>query len=99
KSGSFTYSPVRPVKFDKGLEQVKIFPVPASTVLNIQLPTSYVNQATLQVFAADGKFIIASLKPAANMVILNVQPLAAGTYFLLITKTDGSKETYRFVKQ
>lgn len=98
KSGSFFYSAVRPVKFDKGLEQVKIFPVPAATVLNIQLPTSYVNQTTLQVIGVDGKFI-ASLKPAANMVILNVQPLAAGTYFIQITKTDGNKETFRFVKQ
>lgn len=98
KSGSFFYSPVRPVKFDKGHEEVNIFPVPATTVLNIQLPTSYINQTTLQVFAADGKFI-ASLKPAANMVVLNVQPLAAGTYFIQIIKTDGSKETYRFVKQ
>ncbi len=98
KSGSFFYSPIRPVKFDKGLEQVKIFPVPATTVLNIQLPTSYVNQTTLHVIAVDGKFI-ASLKPAANMVILNVQPLAAGTYFIQILKTDGNKETYRFVKQ
>ena len=97
KSGSFFYSPIRPVKFDKGLEQVKIFPVPASTVLNIQLPTSYVNQTTLQVIAVDGKFI-ASLKPVANMVILNVQPLAAGTYFIQIIKADGNKETYRFVK-
>jgi hypothetical protein len=98
KTGNFTYSPVRPVKFEKGLEQVKIFPVPANTVLNIQLPTSYVNQAMLQVFAADGKFI-SSMKPAANMVILNVQPLAAGTYFLQIIKTNGDKETYRFTKQ
>ena len=98
KSGSFFYSPIRPVKFDKGLEQVKIFPVPASTVLNIQLPSSYVNQTTLQVIAVDGKFI-ASLKPVANMVILNVQPLAAGTYFIQIIKADGNKESYRFVKQ
>jgi Secretion system C-terminal sorting domain len=98
KSGSFFYSPIRPVKFEKGMEQVKIFPVPAATVLNIQLPTSYVNQTTLQVIAVDGKFI-ASLKPAANMVILNVQPLAAGTYFIQIIKTGGNKETYRFVKQ
>ena len=98
KSGSFFYSPIRPVKFEKGLEQVKIFPVPATTVLNIQLPTSYVNQSTLQVFSVDGKFI-ATLKPTANMVILNVQPLAAATYFLQITKTGGNKETYRFVKQ
>jgi hypothetical protein len=98
KSGSFFYSPVRAVKFDKGREEVKLFPVPATTVLNIQLPTSYINQATLQVFAADGKFI-ASLKPTANMVVLNVRPLATGTYFIQILKTDGSKETYRFVKQ
>ncbi|MEO6253323.1 MAG: T9SS type A sorting domain-containing protein [Ferruginibacter sp.] len=98
KSGSYFYSPVRPVKFDKGREEVKIFPVPATTVLNIQLPTSYINQTNLQVFAADGKFI-ASMKPAANMVVLNVQPLASGTYFIQILKTDGSKETYRFVKQ
>ena len=98
KSGSFFYSPVRPVKFDKGREEVRIFPVPATTVLNIQLPTSYINETTLQVFAADGKFI-ASLKPAANLVVLNVQPVASGTFFIQILKTDGSKETYRFVKQ
>lgn len=98
KSGSFTYSPVRPVKFEKGLEQVKLFPVPATTDLNIQLPTSYVNKTQLQVIGVDGKFI-ASLRPVSNMVILNVQPLASATYFLVITKEDGSKETYRFVKQ
>ncbi len=98
KSGSFTYSPVRPVKFEKGLEQVNIFPVPATTVLHIQLPSSYVNKVQLQVFGVDGKFI-ALMKPATNMVVLNVQPLAAATYFLIITKDDGSKETYRFVKQ
>jgi len=98
KSGSFFYSPVRPVKFDKGLEQVKVFPVPATTVVNVQLPTSFVNQTTLQVFGADGKFI-ASLKPQANMVIINVQPLASGTYFIQIIKNSGEKETYRFIKQ
>lgn len=98
KTGNFTYSPVRPVKFEKGLEQVRIFPVPATTVLNIQLPTSYVNKVQLQVFGADGKFI-SLLRPSYNMVVLNVQPLASATYFLIITKDDGSKETFRFVKQ
>ncbi len=98
KSGSYFYSPVRAVKFEKGREEVKIFPVPAITKLNIQLPTSYINQTTLQVIGADGKFI-ASMRPAVNMVVLNVQPLAAGTYFIQIIKNDGSKETHRFVKQ
>ena len=98
KSGSYTYSPVRPVKFTKGLEEVKLFPVPASTVLNVQLPSSYINTTVMQLFAVDGKFV-STMKPTTNMVILNVQPLAAGTYFIQITKDNGDKETYRFVKQ
>jgi hypothetical protein len=98
KTGRFTYSPIRPVKFEKGLEEVRIFPVPATTVLNIQLPGSYVNQAILQVIGVDGR-LISSFKPTVNMVVLNVQPMAAGTYFLQVIKTSGEKETYRFVKQ
>lgn len=98
KSGNYTYSPIRPVKFEKGKEQVVLFPVPASTILNIQLPTSYVNKVQMQVIGVDGKFI-SLIKPSTNTVVLNVQPLAAATYFLVITKDDGSKETYRFVKQ
>jgi Secretion system C-terminal sorting domain len=98
KTGNFFYSDIRPVKFEKGREDIKIFPNPVTDVLHIQLPTSYINKVQLQVFGVDGKFI-ALRKPAVNMVDLNVQSLAAATYFLVITKEDGSKETYRFVKQ
>lgn len=98
KSGISFYSPVRRVKFENGFEQVKLFPVPASTELNILLPTSYLNQITLQVTGVDGRFI-ATLKPTTSRVILNVKPLAAGTYFIQILKTSGSKETYPFIRQ
>ena len=97
KAGAFTYSPVRPVYFGKGLEEVKIFPNPATDVLHIQLPTSYINAVTLQVHGIDGKFI-SMLKPNANTVHLNVMTLPAGTYLLSIIKNDGSKTTYRFIK-
>jgi Secretion system C-terminal sorting domain len=98
KTGNFFYSDIRPVKFEKGREDIKIFPNPVTDVLHIQLPTSYINKVQLQVFGVDGKFI-ALRKPSVNMVDLNVQSLAAATYFLIITKEDGSKETFRFVKQ
>lgn len=98
RSGSFYYSPIRAVRFDKGMEEVKLFPVPAQTILNIQLPSSYVNQTTMQVIAVDGKYI-GAIKPTNNIVVLNVQPLAAGTYFIVITKNDGTKESHRFVKE
>jgi hypothetical protein len=98
KSGSFTYSPVRAVKFDKGLEEVKIFPNPAITVLNIQLPSSYAGKVSLQVYAADGKYI-SSMKPNVSTIQLNVLPLPAGTYILKLTKDNGDITTYPFIKQ
>lgn len=98
KSGSFVYSPVRPVKFTKGQEEVKIFPVPATDILNVLLPSSYVNSATLQLYSIDGKFI-ATLKPSVNNVKLNVRPLAGGTYIIRIIKANGETETYPFIKQ
>ena len=98
KSGSFTYSPLRPVKFTKGGEEVKIFPVPATDVLHVLLPSSYINSATLLLYGIDGKFI-SLLKPAVNNVKINVKPLAGGTYVLKIIKGNGEAQTYEFVKQ
>ena len=98
KTGSFTYSPVRPVKFAKGSEEVKIFPVPATDVLNVLLPSSYINTATLLLYGIDGKFI-SLLKPTVNNIKINVKPLAGGTYVIKIIKANGEAQTYQFVKQ
>lgn len=98
KSGSFAYSPVRPVKFEKGQEEVKIFPVPATDVLNVLLPSSYVNKATLMLYGIDGKFV-SSYKPTVNNVKLNMKPLSGGTYVLRIIKAGGETETHTFIKQ
>jgi hypothetical protein len=98
QSGSFSYSPVRAVKFNKGLEEVRIFPNPATDVLNVQLPSSYVNNATLQLYHIDGRSI-STLKPTVNSIKLNVKPLAGGTYVLRIIRTNGEVETYPFIKQ
>jgi len=97
KQGNVTYSPVRAVNFN-GEESIKIFPNPATSVLNIELPTGYINTATLRIYAADGKYISA-LKPASNIIKLNVLPLPSGTYAIVVTGPDGIARTYRFVKQ
>ena len=97
RAGNYTYSPVRPVYFGKGLEEVKIFPNPARDYLHILLPSSYAGAVTLRVYGIDGKFI-SSMKPVASTVQLNVSALPAGTYILQIIKNDGSRENYRFVK-
>jgi Secretion system C-terminal sorting domain len=96
--GKVTYSDIRKVKFSKGLEQVKLFPVPAVDILTVQLPSSYVITSTLQLYSVDGKFI-STLKPSVNNVKLNVQPLAKGTYVIRIVKANGQSESYPFIKQ
>ena len=98
KDGRITYSDIRKVKFSKGMEEISIFPNPATDLLNIQMPSSYSNTVTLQVFGVDGKYI-SSLKPAVNTVQMQVAGLPAGTYILVVLKNDGSRESYRFVKQ
>jgi hypothetical protein len=77
---------------------VSIFPNPTTERLNIQLPSAYAGNITLQLSAVDGK-LISELKPAIASVQLNVQGLPAGTYLISIVKQDGGLETYRFVKQ
>jgi hypothetical protein len=96
--GKVTYSDIRKVKFNKGLEQVKLFPVPAVDVLTVQLPSSYVTTSTLQLYSIDGKYI-STLRPSVNNVKVNVQPLAKGTYIIRIVKANGQSESYPFIKQ
>ena len=97
-AGKFTYSPVRTVAFEKGMQPVSIFPNPAKDILNILLPSAYAGQVALQLLGADGKFI-SSLKPTAVNIRLNVGSLAAGTYSIRLVHNDGGSETYRFIKQ
>lgn len=97
KAGKITYTGIRKVRFDKGLQTVTIFPNPTVDYLNIQLPSNYPGIAKLQLFGADGKFIN-ELRPATSSIRLNVQSLAGGTYLLKIILYD-EVQTYPFIKQ
>ena len=97
KYGHITYSDIRRVRFEDGLEQVKIFPVPTTDVLNIQLPTSY-TKVMLQLISVDGKLISAG-QPTGNIIQLNVRNLPGGTYVVRIIKSNGEAESYPFIKQ
>lgn len=96
KNGRITYSDVRRVRFVDGMQQVKIFPVPTTDVLNIQLPTSY-TKVMLQLLSVDGKLISAG-QPTSNIIQLNVRNLPGGTYVVRIIN-NGEVESYPFIKQ
>ena len=97
KSGKISYSGIRKVRFDKGLQMVSIFPNPTTDVLNIQLPSSYSAKTILQLMTIDGK-MLSSIKPAGTSVQLNVRNLPAATYLLNIITEDGKIKSYPFIK-
>jgi len=95
-SGRFSYSEIRKVRFSKGLEEIRLFPNPAITVVNVQLPSSYSNKSLLQLYTADGK-LLSSIKPQQTNVQVNVTGLASGNYFLKITYNN-TTNSYGFIK-
>lgn len=97
KTNKISYAGIRKVKFEKGVQPVNIFPNPTTDYLNILMPSSYAGAVRLQLFAVDGKFIN-ELSPVAATVRLNVQNLAAGSYFVKVVM-NGEIKTYPFVKQ
>jgi hypothetical protein len=98
KTGNYSYSPVRPVMFSKGREEVQIFPNPVTDILNVQLPGSYLNKAIMQLLSFEGK-IVSSFKPTVNNIKMNVKLLTGGAYVIRIIKENGETETHRFIKQ
>ena len=98
KTNAYFYSPIRQVKFEKGNEELRMFPNPATTVLNILLPSSYTGKVTLQVYGMDGR-LISSMRPTSSLVTMNVSAMASGSYVLQVLRDNGNKETYQFVKQ
>ncbi len=92
-----TYSGVAKVYFDKNVPVVKLFPNPATEVVNIQLPGAYAGKVTLQLYSSTGA-LISSTRPSSSTVQLNVQQLASGSYFVQVVAGKEVK-VYPFVKQ
>lgn len=93
-----TYAGIRKVKFDKGIQKVILFPNPATTVLNLSMPTSYVGNVNLQLIGSDGRMLTA-VKPGSALVQIDVTKLPQGYYFIRIINANGSAETLPFIKQ
>lgn len=93
-----TYAGIRKVKFDKGLQKVMLFPNPATTVLNLSMPTAYVGKVTVQLIGSDGR-MLSALQPGSALLQINVTRLPQGYYFIRIINTNGNVETLPFIKQ
>jgi PKD repeat protein len=80
-------------EFENG--QVKIFPNPAESILNIVFDSSF-KPTSIDLVSMLGSSV---KRIYSNMNSIDISELQAGAYFIILTKEDGTKLTTRFVKK
>lgn len=93
-NGEYSYSSKVPVKFN-GSNIVSIYPMPASTVLNVELNGS-ATDTKINIYNVMGQNIINSIGNG-NHVSIDIENLESGVYVLEIIQ-DGIASTTKFVK-
>jgi hypothetical protein len=83
------------------ISQIKVYPNPTDNLLFFELNETGINEYASQICDAAGK-IIATQKHTTvlgfNQIKYDVSSLAAGTYFLVITKSDDTKTSFKIQK-
>ncbi|MFC6996094.1 phosphodiester glycosidase family protein [Rufibacter roseus] len=91
-------SAVTGVRKDEAANEVKVYPVPTSGMLSVQLPESIRKGAQVQVTDLFGKTIMVKDSVANNLVNLDISKLSNGVYLVIIHTPEG-KVVRRVVKQ
>ena len=100
-NGGFTYSKVVAVKMNENTVIMKIFPNPATDLIQIQIPSSQNEKITLQITDAGGKTIKQENVTSNGTTLftsVDVTTLQKGGYFLSI-KTNSGTQVQKFIKQ
>ncbi|MBI9069312.1 MAG: PKD domain-containing protein [Salinivirgaceae bacterium] len=77
-------------------DNIKIYPNPAETAINIQLPTENVE---IQLVNMDGKLLKTIQTKDAKQIEINVEDLAKGIYNLIITTQNKKQVVVKVVKK
>lgn len=99
-NGQFLYSVIRVAVFGEGTAPVKVYPVPATAWLTVEIPKALREQeVALTLSNAAGVTMGEVRLPKGGTVqIINVQNLAAGVYHLQLS-ANGYQNTVRIIKQ
>ena len=64
---------------------IKVYPLPAHNVLNLQLPETYAGKAgTVHMYSLDGKLMQSARLKGTTSLTLNIDKLPAGVYSVRI---------------
>ncbi len=76
-------------------ESVKVYPNPATTILNIQ-NMAIDSITTIEIYSVNGT-LVKSIKPAESLTSISVTDLQSGVYFVKVNMSQ-QVENYKFVK-
>jgi hypothetical protein len=76
-------------------ESVKVYPNPATTILNVQNMTID-SITTIEIYSVNGT-LVKSIKPAESLTSISVADLQSGVYFVKVNMSQ-KVENYKFVK-
>ena len=93
-----------PTSIDKslGFSPLKVFPMPATDMLNVSFTTQTAGEIQVKVFTLSGQQVIqktASLPTGQNRLALPVSELTDGIYFIKMTRGDRLVGSAKFIKQ
>ena len=102
-NGSFNYSGVVAVKFDNPvISIVSINPNPATTLLNISFIANEATPVTCNFYNSEGRIvrsIAANFVKGPNTIPSDVSALAAGIYFIVLSRPNERIAEAKFIKQ
>ena len=99
KDGKFTYSKIVSININNIAASVKLFPNPASSVLNVQLLSNIPANANIKIVDAFGKTVLQkTLIGNVATTSFNIEQLSAGIYFVMLEQ-DGQIQKVSFVKK
>ncbi len=96
--GNISYSKTCTVNVAGNATTVSIWPVPAKNFINVQIESSNdYKGSVIAIFNHVGRKVIA-YTPRAGTNTIDIRPLAAGYYFIIIHLASGNTVTQNFVK-
>lgn len=91
KSNVYVHNPASILS--EQLEEIKIYPLPTSNLLNIESTSNFKKNTLISIFSMDGKLILSQKSvPNSNRIVVDLNKVIPGLYMLRVESENNSKD-------
>ncbi|RZL05745.1 MAG: T9SS type A sorting domain-containing protein [Pedobacter sp.] len=96
--GSKTYSPIRLVRFNCGIQsELVVYPNPITDFVNILLPKDN-EDYVVRIMNAAGQTVLPLVRNASGLITMRTAALSKGSYLLQVTNNKGYNKTIKILR-